>query len=797
MTWFLACCYLLTLSCVVHTTIAKDRSNILRLGKSRDKLPETTEPIDSNFTDYKDEETPKEQGRLIGFSKNNPELDWKNNLKLFDKKEEDRGDLDVDFMKEKLEKTANSIQWLSDLYDPLKWSRVPGKLEGDCRADLEFFLKSLKDGKPWAAKMSDASGRYSSQFHFGNGFWLGSSNLCRELNITEARPGIDERPPYPLKFHVARMYLTLPKEFEFSTRQVFLGLCLPATCNRTSLTSMLRASADRVEREGNSTYRSTGPKIHIVAVKPVPSSNYSPWLDPKLYVLSGVGGVLILLMLCAAIYEYGTQPSTKDVESSSVSNNNERLDNFSNKNLNQDRRITMGEDCEGKSLQKVLPDRAKKEDRKGPWLKCLTAFNPIANGSKILSTEPPARESLTCLHGLRVLSLGWVVMVHTYLQVYAIAENKTLRTVTERNFMFQTISNATFSVDTFFFISGLLVTILFYRSSGSLKSDSDTFLKTCFNKFIIMVLYRFIRLTPAYLYVLGINEIAIKQAHARTVFSPVIIDHITCDKFWWRNALYINSLYPRTEMCMLWSWYMANDTQFYVLGILLLLLSIKYLKAIAFTVLFVIVSSWFTTFFVAYSNDYVARIQEPFALFDELYDKPWLRAGPYFVGIITGYILFKTNCKLKLPLIARTIGWLLSGGVMFSVVYGLYPGNLTVGLSSVYVALGHTAWAMGISFIVIQCCTGSARMIDSLLSLRLIYPLSRLTYCAYLVHPVIMMITVTQMDGPLHLHNDLVLILYLGNLVASYLMSFCISIALEAPIVNLLKIAFISKKRIR
>ena len=34
----------------------------------------------------------------------------------------------------------------------------------------------------------------------------------------------------------------------------------------------------------------------------------------------------------------------------------------------------------------------------------------------------------------------------------SVAENKTLRTVTERNFLFQTISNATFSVDTFFFI---------------------------------------------------------------------------------------------------------------------------------------------------------------------------------------------------------------------------------------------------------------------------------------------------------------------------------------------------------
>lgn len=93
---------------------------------------------------------------------------------------------------------------------------------------------------------------------------------------------------------------------------------------------------------------------------------------------------------------------------------------------------------------------------------------------------------------------------------------------------------------------------------------------------------------------------------------------------------------------------------------------------------------------------------------------------------------------------------------MFSVVYGLYPGNLTVPVSSVYAALGHTGWAIGVSFIVIQCCTGYARMIDSLLSLKLIYPLSRLTYCAYLVHPVIMMVTVSQMDGPLHLHNNIV-----------------------------------------
>lgn len=67
--------------------------------------------------------------------------------------------------------------------------------------------------------VSDASGRYSSQFHFGNGFWLGSSTLCKELNVTEkngvARADKDQL-PFPLRFHVARLYLDLPKEVDFS-----------------------------------------------------------------------------------------------------------------------------------------------------------------------------------------------------------------------------------------------------------------------------------------------------------------------------------------------------------------------------------------------------------------------------------------------------------------------------------------------------------------------------------------------------------------------------------------------------
>lgn len=80
---------------------------------------------------------------------------------------------------------------------------------------------------------------------------------------------------------------------------------------------------------------------------------------------------MLLLMLCAAIYEYRTMPSDKDAESLSVSNNNERLSNFSNKNLNQDHHGVgpqeNGEELieKGKSLQKDMPSDHSKKKRKG------------------------------------------------------------------------------------------------------------------------------------------------------------------------------------------------------------------------------------------------------------------------------------------------------------------------------------------------------------------------------------------------------------------------------------------------
>lgn len=143
--------------CAIGGSRSETVSNILRLSKPQ-KVPSIgVKSPDFNVSDvFSDKEEGPSTGRsgpLIAFSKNNPELDWKKHLKNVAKIEnESPRHVDLDFMKDKLEQTGNSVQWLTDLYDPLRWKRVPGKLDDECRRDMEWFLQALKDGKLWAAK---------------------------------------------------------------------------------------------------------------------------------------------------------------------------------------------------------------------------------------------------------------------------------------------------------------------------------------------------------------------------------------------------------------------------------------------------------------------------------------------------------------------------------------------------------------------------------------------------------------------------------------------------------------------
>lgn len=101
-----------------------------------------------------------------------------------------------------------------------------------------------------------------------------------------------------------------------------------------------------------------------------------------------------------------------------------------------------------------------------------------------------------------------------------------------------------------------------------------------------------------------------------------------------------------------------------------------------------------------------------------------------------------------------------------------------------------SAWGFALIWVILSCAWGYAEPINNLLSYRIFYPLSRLTYCAYLIHPVTQVVMSFQLKGTIHIQHSLVLTIFTGNAVISFGCALILSVMFEAPIVRMLKIAF-------
>lgn len=96
----------------------------------------------------------------------------------------------------------------------------------------------------------------------------------------------------------------------------------------------------------------------------------------------------------------------------------------------------------------------------------------------------------------------------------------------------------------------------------------------------------------------------------------------------------------------------------------------------------------------------------------------------------------------------------MSSACLLYLIYGLYNTELSQLYGAAFSSLSHSAWAASLAWIVVACSTGYGGYINTLLSAPCIYPFSRVTYCAYLVHPIVIRLLALNSDAPLHLGSD-------------------------------------------
>ncbi|GIX95607.1 nose resistant to fluoxetine protein 6 [Caerostris extrusa] len=77
------------------------------------------------------------------------------------------------------------------------------------------------------------------------------------------------------------------------------------------------------------------------------------------------------------------------------------------------------------------------------------------------------------------------------------------------------------------------------------------------------------------------------------------------------------------------------------------------------------------------------------------------------------------------------------------------------------------------------------RVVNNILSWKALIPLSRLTYCAYLVHPIVQILYFASVKQLIHFQYITMVIYFLGFLFVSYAAALVTSLLFESPVIRL------------
>jgi len=428
---------------------------------------------------------------------------------------------------------------------------------------------------------------------------------------------------------------------------------------------------------------------------------------------------------------------------------------------------------------------------KGVKQRLLSSFSVYSNGKQILTTKAPS-DSLTALHGLRFFSMTWVIFGHTY----AGAIERNIDNVVEflddiKNRFADLFINSTFCVDTFLFTSGLLVSFNFYKA---MQKTNGTF------NLAQHYLHRYLRITPAYAMVLAYVTSFYPVIGRGPLSSTFNQEPKNCKQNWWTNLLYINNFVGTGKMCMGHTWYLACDMQLFVLAPVILyplcrwpragyvLLTMALVSSVLTPMVLTAVYDLIVTFIPTYrqrfgSNEYLDYMSV-------YYTKPFSRSGPYVVGMILGYLLAKHGTNLRLNKKTQVVGWFLSTTTCIALIFGIHDvilgkHQLPLVYRILYNGLSRTAWGIALSWITLACVTGYGGFVNTILSSKFLLPLSRLTYCGYLIHVYVLKTYVKNLNAVAHFSHFSQVMLFLGALLLTFLISFLISVMFELPFLTL------------
>ncbi|XP_012936942.1 nose resistant to fluoxetine protein 6-like [Aplysia californica] len=631
-----------------------------------------------------------------------------------------------------------------------------------CFRDSKALLTEAAKFTSWALEMLDSNGRPGPGFFEYRTMWPGSFDEC-----VAVRAEYEQRPKKLRTFRgrycnafgdiIIPGLLALPSDV--------WGLCLPDSCNSTEAFILVYSL---LKQFNISEYRLRLIDCHEPIEMPAKT----------IAVISLVLLLVALVTVATAVDLLLIQwPKWKTQEQSETHTQENGHNNIVYENGSHELTTILGVNSDISEYKPGLPVRL------------LLTFSAWTNGEMICATSQH-KDALGCLNGIRVISMSWVILGHSIFFMLISTDNilSAVMTFMDR-WTFQAIINATFCVDSFFVLSGLLVS---YPTLSVMKSTEGKI------SWFSFYFHRYLRLTPAYMLCLAVYVTTLPFWMDGPFYPRRGINNNFCETTWWKNLLYIQNFFHDDTMCFSWSWYLSADMCFYVLSPLMIA-PLHFRPVIGFIIIGLFFLATTVTPFVLTMlhyfgpgvGDVAGHVEEGDRVYD-LYFAPYCRMGPYLEGILLGYVLNRTKWPIRISRVANITGWCVATATALAVLYGLFEyGNgkdIDLVLSAFYNGLSRSAWGLCVAWVIFSCVSGKGGLINSFLSMPVWIPLGRLTYTVFLIHPILTMTWAFARRTPYYLDDLSIIMVYLACLLAAYSVGFIVSLVFEAPFMGLEKI---------
>ncbi|CAK1589499.1 unnamed protein product [Parnassius mnemosyne] len=621
--------------------------------------------------------------------------------------------------------------------------------ENSCYDQTLTILTNVKNSTLWATWIWDSNqfptGQfYGAQNHLGNfdqclrREWSNDDSIFTQyclVDITLADKEVDKKITDLNPYDRAEKYFHIKTDYNLRFNILSWGVCMPKVCQAKSVDRFTRTLL-KISHLGTI---NPNPKVMVGSCQ---ATQTPPTNSKGLYLLM-LGIALLAVIACAFTYI-----TTKYRESKS-------------------NRIAM---------------------------KIVSAFDLNSNAADLVST---GKDEIKVMHGVRFLTACIVVFLHVMF-IYIMAKVGNGLDMND-DFIRHAgyLSHTSVLVDTYFMMSGLLLMKSFKPETGRSISPFKILLKRYFRLIWFFIVTIIISITASpYLY------------GGPLWFKYAKVEQDVCKKNWWLGLLMLGNYIDSSNICNEVSWYVPADFHLAAVSTIMYWLYQKNRRGGQYFFGLVTIVSLILPGLNTYLNQLSAITvfdfetignNRKYILGSPMYVQSHLRAVPYFIGLIAGYILsvykptsYRNLLSLKYSILSFITIMALSATILvMGPAYRFREYNVIE--SSFFAALNRPIWASLMAAFILLCEYGTLPHITDFLSWSAFVPLSKLSYGVYMCHFFLVMRLTLDLRSPAW--HDLYKILQdsMGIVVISYLLSLFMALFIESPLNNL--VAFVLKTK--